>query len=470
MNVNELLAALPDLDQADAAIELPQGELQRIFADLSMRRPPSTSLHRMWTVGELSVQVALAYGARTVRGWFADAGERERQQLESNLRIALRIFHRLGYLRGALMKAGQLVGSMPNVVPAQIVDTLDRLRFAAPPMHFSLIREVIENDLGRGPEELFLDFEQNAFAAASIGQVHRATLKSGERVAVKIQYPGIARTIDADMRTITGLLTPLRLAFGADFVRKVEDVNRMLNQEADYKLEAESLGFARTLFSGRDDIVVPRVYPEYSGSRVLTMEYLAGLHVGEFLGRNPSQELRDSFGEKVCYAWYRMHAERMNYADPHSGNYIFMDDGRLGLIDFGCMQHFSEQEYDSLSISIRMAEGGVAAVREILMSQGVPESDLNEEFLETIVQSSRWITEPVRCSAVFDYGDPALLRHYFEWNMALAYNKSLIRNGTPMWLYYHRSNLALLALLYRLGARVDMSRLPIASWWNRQEK
>jgi len=467
-DLNELLNALPQ-DLAESAPDLPREQLQRIFADLAMRRPPTSSLHRVWSVGELGVQVALACGVRTVRGWFSDAGERERQQLESNLRIGLRIFHRLSYLRGTLMKLGQMAGSMPHLAPAQIVDTLDRLRFDAPPMHFSLIREVVENDLGRSPEEIFQSFEQNAFAAASIGQVHRAALKSGERVAVKIQYPGIARTIDADMRSIGALLAPVRLAFGDAIEGKFEEIRSMMKQEVDYKQEAESLGFARSVFADRDDIVVPRVHPEYSGSRVLTMDYLSGVHVDDFLAGNPSQELRDAFGAKICFAWYRMHAEKMNYADPHSGNYLFMNDGRLGLIDFGCMQHFSDNAYKSLGESLQMAAGGTAAVREILLAEGIPESELGDEaFLKIIVESSRWIAEPLRHAGPFDYGDPTHLKARFEWGSGLAANKTIMRNGTPAWMYYHRSNIALLALLYRLGARVDMSQFPIAEWWSKK--
>lgn len=464
-NLNELLNALPQ-DTAESEAELPREELERIFADLAMRRPPTTSLHRMWTIGELSVQVALAYGAQTVRGWFADAEERERHRMEANLRIGLKIFHRLGYLRGALMKAGQMVGSLPHVAPAQIVDTLDRLRFDAPPMHYSLIREVIENDLGRSPEEMFQSFEKEAFAAASIGQVHRATLKSGEQVAVKIQYPGIARTIDADLRSLATLLPPLRYIAGDGAGERFDQIRRMMKQEADYELEAESLRFARSIFADRDDIVLPKVYPEYSGSRVLTMEYLPGLHVGDFLADNPSQDLCDAFGAKICFSWYRMHAEKMNYADPHSGNYLFMNDGRLGLIDFGCMQHFRDIEYQPLSQTARMATGGMAVVREVLLTNGASEEEMADEaFLEICVESSRFIAEPVLHGGPFDYGDPIHLKRRLEWNLRICDNKSVIRNGSPFWMYYHRSDLALYALLYRLGARVDLSTLPIAEWW-----
>ncbi len=177
-----------------------------------------------------------------VRQWLASAEANERAEIETNLRVALKIFHRLAYLRGAMMKVGQTFGSFPDIVPAQFVETLDKLHFEAPPMHFSLLRELVRNELGKDPEDVFASFETRAFAAASLGQVHLARLKSGEEVAVKIQYPGIARTIDADMRNLGALLFPLRLSKDWEYVhRQFEEIHRMLQQEVDYEREAKSL-------------------------------------------------------------------------------------------------------------------------------------------------------------------------------------------------------------------------------------
>ena len=132
--------------------------------------------------------------------------------------------------------------------PEQVAETLDRLHFEAPPMHYPLIREVVRNELGKEADELFLSFEKEAFAAASLGQVHRARLKSGEPVAVKIQYPGIARTIDADFRNLSALVLPLRLGKAWESQKaQFEEIRRMLHQEVDYLQEAESQRLAGEL-------------------------------------------------------------------------------------------------------------------------------------------------------------------------------------------------------------------------------
>jgi predicted unusual protein kinase regulating ubiquinone biosynthesis (AarF/ABC1/UbiB family) len=206
----------------------------------------------------------------------------------------------MSYLRGAVMKIGQTVANFPDIVPHSFVDTLEHLHSEAPPMHWSLLREMVHNELGDDPDKLFASFEQRAFAAASLGQVHRARLKSGEEVAVKIQYPGIGRTICEDFRNFFLLLLPGRL--GKDWENTKDQFNDLrvrLERETDYEAEAATLTRVRPLFRDADGIVVPRVYPQHSTARVLTMDRLDGVHLDEYLARNPSQEDRNEFARKL---------------------------------------------------------------------------------------------------------------------------------------------------------------------------
>src|SRR5678815_5934977 len=190
-----------------------------------------------------------AYTALWFRQLFADARAKQRRAMETNLRVALKMVHRLGYLRGAATKLGQALGALPEVLPQQIVSTLDMLHFQAPPMHYSLLREAVRNEFGKDPSELFATFDKEPFAAASIGQVHRAILKSGETVAVKIQYPGIARAVDADLRNFMALMFPMRLTrFWQSVKGQCEAIQQMLPQELDYVREAENMREARALF------------------------------------------------------------------------------------------------------------------------------------------------------------------------------------------------------------------------------
>jgi aarF domain-containing kinase len=227
-------------------------------------------------------------------------------------------------------------------------------------MHYSLIREYLSDELGGDPEDIFASFEKTAFAAASLGQVHRAQLKSGEDVAVKIQYPGIANTIRADMRNLQALLFPLRLTKDWDNLRdQLTEIRETFLAETDYEVEARSLTTARGVFAPEEGILVPRVYQEHSTSRVLTMEYIGGRSFYDFLATRPSQELRDQFGTKI----YRANSALLNraslhYADVHQGNYLFLEDGRLGCVDFGCMRTVDDAQWKLLDRMAEVVVGG----------------------------------------------------------------------------------------------------------------
>ena len=462
MNVDlkDLLAALPeDIAPKGLPLGLPGEELRRILTDLSMKPVPVGSLHRLWTIGELSAHIALAYLALWIRGWFAGAEAREQRLMEANLRLALKTFQRLGYLRGAMAKVGQALGAFPDILPDEIVATLDRLHFEAPPMHFSLIREVVSDELGAGPEDLFGSFDRDAFAAASLGQVHRATLKSGERVAVKIQYPGIARAIDADFRNLNALMLPLRLGKTWESMKGyLGEIRRMLAFEIDYEHEAANLLEARGLFRPDDGIVVPALYPEYSTKRVLTTEYLTGLHLADFLRTNPSQGARDEFGTRIYRAHLRMFCRDMGYADPHSGNYLFMNDGRLGLLDFGCIQRFGPEERELMRIAENYIQNPEAFPEFLRHACGLDDDELaDEDYVQAMERSISWFNEPIWGEQPFDFGDPEHLRRGVD-GLATLVRKRYTRSH-PMVLYITRSGYALAALLLGLRARIDMHTL-----------
>lgn len=461
MNVTEILAALPEddpssLENADWA----KAQLQGILSDLAQHPVPTGSLHRLWTLSELSAQVALAYLAWWIRQWFSSAETAQRRQMETNLRVSLKMFHRLGYLRGAAAKLGQTLGNLPLLIPEQVADTLDRLHSEAPPMHFPLIREVVRNEFGKSVEELFAEFDKQAFAAASLGQVHRARLKTGESVAVKIQYPGIARTIDADFRNLSALLLPLRLGKDWESAKgQFEEIRRMLNQEVDYLQEAESTRRARELFRPEDGIVVPRVFPEYSGKRVLTTEFVEGVHLRDYLATNPTQASRNAFGTKMYVAWARMYSAYTPYADPHSGNYLFLRDGRLGLIDFGCVQHYGPEEREIARLADRMTRDDSSLLPEVVqLVCGVDEGDPElPDYIRMMEASRNWMLEPDNHPGPFDFGDEG---HYQRGlDMIAGMIRKRTTRSNPMYVYFQRSVFGLKALLLRLRAQVDVGEI-----------
>jgi len=337
-------------------------------------------------------------------------------------------------------------------------------------MHFALLRELVRDELGQDPEDAFGSFDTSAFAAASLGQVHRAALKSGERVAVKIQYPGIARSIRADFRALGALLQPLHLTRAWNGVKaQFEDVRRVVERETDYEKEAEALRLGRSLFGEDDKIVVPRVFDELSTRRVLTMEYVEGSHIHEFLATNPSQELRDHFGSKIYEAGARLYfAGKLLYADPHPGNYRFSANGRLGFIDFGCLRPYTDDEWELC----RRVDEGVRGIRDIpLVARELSGLEENEEadpaVLQMLADWCRWIWRPYQIDEPLDFGDEKYLREGMTLVTKLASTR--FTGGIPMSPFTARWYFGTVAMLYRLRARVNVhaiyNREIIATGW-----
>jgi predicted unusual protein kinase regulating ubiquinone biosynthesis (AarF/ABC1/UbiB family) len=279
-------------------------------------------------------------------------------------------------------------------------------------------------------------------------------------VAVKIQYPGIARTIDADFRNLSALLLPMRLGKDWDSVKaQFGEIHRMLNQEVDYLSEAESMRLARELFRPDDGIVVPHCYPEYSGKRVITTEYLQGLHLPEYLAANPAQSSRNAFGTMIYRAWFRMYFADMPYADPHPGNYLFLDDGRLGFIDFGCVQHYNAEERELAQMAEKMSYEDPSLIREMVWHAcGVSADDPQlAEYMRMMEESRAWMMAPVERPGPYDFGDPKHFQRGIDWF------GGVLRRGPvrahPMYVYWNRSVFGLMALMYRLRAQVDVYTL-----------
>jgi predicted unusual protein kinase regulating ubiquinone biosynthesis (AarF/ABC1/UbiB family) len=328
-------------------------------------------------------------------------------------------------------------------------------------MHWSLLREMVFNELGDDPENIFASFETRAFAAASIGQVHGARLKGGQKVAIKIQYPGIARTIREDFRNLLLFMLPARLSADWENTREqFDDLRIRLERETEYEREAATLQRVRSLFGEDEGIVIPRVFPEHSTARVLTMERIEGMHLDQFLQTDPPQELRNEFARKMLRAWYRMlFTGRMLYADFHPGNFIFMDDGRLGVIDFGCMVELDDTLWELFRkmdrpLTTGRREDRIEALKEWSWISNDP---ADEERVRLTEQFADWSWHS-RYSGEFDFSDTDDFRRGIDVFVEMVRKRySRARPCTPMMA---RQQLGWRAMLYRLAAKIDVA--PIA--------
>lgn len=460
LDVQGLIQALPEGINEDSAGNDP---VQELFANISSRTVPVGSLTRMWVLGGMQAKITIGYLAYALRKGFLNETEKQKLLNETHLAAALKVFGTMGYLRGAIMKVGQMLGSLPTVMPKEFTDVLDNLHFEAPPMHYSMIREMFFNEMGKDPEEFFSYFDRNAFAAASLGQVHRARLKTGEEVAVKIQYPAMADTIQNDIRNLKLILAPMRLTKEWDYISNhLQDAEEMLQQETDYEQEAAFMEQAYELFNDNEEIVVPKYYKEYSTKKVLTMDYLNGKMVKDFIKKDPSLASRNHFGKLISTAIMRLsYCSRSFYTDPHPGNFIMMDNGKLGFIDFGSHRKLTAEEWEASN----NGEKALMLTRDEEMLErsiafGCFHADVNEMDLgrvELLKKSARWLAEPAQEDGPFDFSDDDWYQRGVDINLEIMRQHQ--SRYAPVWNWTNRSLLGHRTLMYLLKCNFNFRKL-----------
>ena len=304
---------------------------------------------RAMKMGELASQVGYSYLWTSIRRPFLNAPARDRELLETHIRNAQRIVEGSAQLRGAFLKLIQMLSMRHDLLPGEALDVLKATQSSVPPMSYPMISEQIRKELGARPEQLFRNFDQTAFAAASLGQVHRARLKDGRDVAVKVQYPGVAGTVDQDLKNLKILLKTLG-SIARDVMRQKVDVNTIygelevrLKEELDYYLEARNMTEYGKFFADDPDIIVPQVIKELSSRRVLTMTFIDGYPLMDVLGGAVEEELRRWVARKCSeFAWRQVLEFGSLHTDFHPGNYLVTYHPKLGVLDFGSVRHFSE--------------------------------------------------------------------------------------------------------------------------------
>src|ERR687896_709561 len=328
--------------------------------------------------------------------------ERRRQANERLIaQAAEQMVEVLGNMKGAAMKVGQVAsfidtGALPPEAREVIQAKLAELRDSAPHVAFEDMRKVVETDLEQPLEEVFDEFEEEAVAAASIGQVYRARLNDGRRVAVKVQYPGVAQAVRADLQNL-GLILRVakRIAPSLDPKALAAEVRERLGEELDYEHEAQiQRGFART-WRGHPFVVVPDVVTRLSRERVLVTEWLGGGGFEE-VKRLPAPD-RDRFGE-IVFRFFSgsMYRTGLFSGDPHPGNYMLLEDGRVGFLDFGMSKQLPPERLDAQVEMIRRAherdaEGLLACLDELGFYSADNPEIRPELVLEHFLALSGWI-------------------------------------------------------------------------------
>jgi len=411
---------------------------------------------RFFKITGLTTRVSSSYTGQRIKEVFQRSGVVADARMEAHIRNAERIVKTLGELKGAAMKVGQAVSTHADILPKEFADILATLQKAAPPMAYEVIAEQIASEFGKAPEALFAHIEEEPYASASIGQVHRARLANGTEVVVKVQYPGVEENIEGDMKNLRSIFS-----MGSLFGYKRRDLDEMFNEiqarlseELDYEQEMENIKTFRRLFRRDKRILIPKSFPPYCSRRVLTMEFLPGDPMEALFSHPYTQEDRDHFGSLIfdIYA-HQVLGVGLLHADPHPGNYAFRKDGRLVLYDFGCLKAIPPEIQKTFrNLTVCALEGRYEQIDEALYRLGArdprkkaPDADFYRRFVEVY-------TRPFQSGEVYDFGTAALHERLFEL-APLGLSKMLHFKPSPETVFISRVIGGHYGNLKHMGAR-----------------
>lgn len=421
--------------------------------------PPGGARDRGLAAARAGVRIGSNYARYLTRR--AAGAPRDEARGELHSRNAQDLFTELSKLRGTALKMAQGLSMEPGFLPEQLAETLARAQYDVPAMGPALVRRLVTQAFGKAPEEVFAAFEDQAFAAASLGQVHRARMHDGTDVVVKVQYPNVRESVDSDLRLVRGLAN--RFLDTGTIDPFLEEVRERMMEETDYRMEGANIEeFARRFEDS--NIITPRWVESLTTERVLTMTYLEGQHLKEYLATGPSQEERDRYGQLL---WDTIHGQVAGsdlrvHADAHPGNFLFRADGKLGILDFGCIKTFPEGFRDGLIRLYRARMHGedaakLSAYRELEMLPDDLDDDTRVYVLE-LLDLLGGVIESLYRDDVYDFGSGQLLEQFqalmpkFTGRDAFKHKRPI---GSQHFVFVNRLLAGMLSILTRLEARVD---------------
>ncbi|MCG8387305.1 MAG: AarF/ABC1/UbiB kinase family protein, partial [Cytophagales bacterium] len=339
-----------------------------------------------------------------------------KEQLDSD--NAEDIYQSLSELKGSALKVAQMLSMDKNVLPTPYQDKFALSQYSAPPLSYPLVVRTFQKYLGKSPESIFDSFTKNAVNAASIGQVHKATL-NGKELAVKVQYPGVADSISSDLKIVRPIAARMFKISNIELEQYIGEVEEKLIEETNYSLELERSIQLTQKSAHVANVYFPKYYPEFSSERILVMDWIDGLHVKEWVKENPSQDERNKIGQALWdFYHYQVHELNEVHADPHPGNFIITPENQLGIIDFGCVkvipkdfynQYFKLMEKDILNPEYDL--------EELFMKLGFLSADDTRKekdfFMAIFHEMIELLGRPFR-NDTFDFGDDSYFQQIFE--------------------------------------------------------
>ena len=372
------------------------------------------------------------------------------------------IYDGLKNLKGSALKVAQMLSMEKNILPKAYVEQFSLAQFSVPPLSAPLVRKTFFKYFGKHPEDLFDTFNSKSIAAASIGQVHQAT-KDGKELAIKIQYPGVADSISSDLAMVKPVAIKMFNIKGKDSDKYFEEVEQKLLEETDYILEVKQSQQMVADCKHIEHLIFPDYYPDLSNHRIITMDWIDGVHLSEFTKLNTNKVLADKLGQALWdFYMYQMHELKRVHADPHPGNFLVTPKGELVAIDFGCIKAIPDSfyiPYFELAIPENINNPEMFTEKlyelEILTPTDTPEEI---DFFSTLFHEMLSLfTQPMH-NETFDFSDETFFSKVADLSEKYSKDTQLRKmngnRGSKHFLYINRTFFGLYNLMNDLGAKV----------------
>lgn len=373
------------------------------------------------------------------------------------------IYDGLKNLKGSALKVAQMLSMDKSIMPQAYVEKFSLSQFSVPPLSAPLVRKTFKRYLGKYPEDIYDTFTQDAVNAASIGQVHKASI-NGENFAVKIQYPGVAESISSDLALVKPFATRMFNLKGKDSEKYFKEVENKLLEETDYNLELKQSLEVSEKCSKIENLRFPKYFPQYSSEKILTMEWIDGEHISEFTAHNQDRAIGDRIGQALWdFYMYQMHHLKQVHADPHPGNFLIDENDKLVAIDFGCIKQVPEDFYiPYFELAKPEVINNAALFNEKLYELEIlREDDSKEEiiyFTKIFHDLLSLFTKPFH-GEFFDFSDEDFFGKIAQMGEEFSKDTQLRKmngnRGSKHFLYINRTFFGLYNLLHDLKARIQ---------------
>lgn len=376
------------------------------------------------------------------------------------------IYDGLKSLKGSALKVAQMLSMDKSFLPQAYVEKFSLSQFSVPPLSAPLVLKTFKTNLGKSPYEIFDEFNPNSVNAASIGQVHKA-VKNGKNLAVKIQYPGVANSISSDLALVKPIAIRMFNLQGKDSDKYFKEVEDKLIEETNYLLELKQSQEVVAACNKIENLVFPEYYPEYSTEKIITMDWMSGIHLSEFAAINKDQEIGNKIGQALWdFYMYQIHILRKVHADPHPGNFMVNEENQLIALDFGCMKAIPNDFYTpyfqlidkNIINNPKLFSDKLYELEILRVDDSIKEVDY---FTSMFYDLLSLFTKPFQTEN-FDFSDDEFFENIAKLGERFANDTTLRKmngnRGSKHFIYMNRTFFGLYNLLYDLKAKIVVNQ------------